>query len=161
MPAHSQRALFSDGGSRLTCSAIDGTGAALPLRRVTGTFTFNEWQAVFRFETGDGEVTLDCSQPGGSAQVRVGELPSTTTFVLGLLVAILGPVVLGLTGGVILVITFIRYLSRPPVRAADEQPPPGTDESTSPGRSSPGTRPARPPRSPLHRGSPRAPARPG
>jgi hypothetical protein len=59
VPAHSQRALYSDGDSGLTCSAVDGTGTALPLRLVTGDFTVNQWTAVFRFDTGDGEVTLD------------------------------------------------------------------------------------------------------
>jgi hypothetical protein len=128
LPAHSQRALYSDGGQGLTCSAIDGTGAALPLRLVTGTFTFNEWQAVFRFDTGDGEVTLDCGLSDDSAQVRVGELPSTATFVIGLLIGILGPIALGLAGGLILVITFIRYLTRQPRPRDPEgpQPPLGT-----------------------------------
>src|SRR5690242_20348124 len=39
VPAHSERALYTDGGSGLTCSAVDGSGAALPLRLVTGSFT--------------------------------------------------------------------------------------------------------------------------
>jgi hypothetical protein len=125
VPAHSQRALYSDGDSGLTCSAVDGTGAALPLRLVTGHFTVNQWTAVFRFDTGDGEVTLDCGLTGDSSQVRVGELPSTGTFVVGLVVGILGPLVLGLAGGLILVITFIRYLTRQRRPGAPE-PPLGT-----------------------------------
>ena len=125
VPAHSQRALYSDGDSGLTCSAVDGTGTALPLRLVTGDFTVNQWTAVFRFDTGDGEVTLDCSLTGDSSQVRVGELPSTGTFVIGLVVGILGPLVLGLAGGLILVITFIRSLTRQP-RPRGPEPPLGT-----------------------------------
>ena len=125
VPAHSERALYSDGEGGLTCSAVDGTGAALPLRLVTGSFTVNQWTAVFRFDTGDGEVTIDCSLTGDSSQVRVGELPSTGTFVVGLVVGILGPLVLGLAGGLILVITFVRYLTRQPRPKAPE-PPLGT-----------------------------------
>ena len=127
VPAHTERALFTNGTSGLTCSAVDGTGAVLPLRLVTGDFTVNEWQAVFRFDSGDGEVTLDCGLTGGSADVRVGELPSTGTFVVGLLVGILGPIVLGLVGGIILVVTFVRYLTRQP-RPPASQPPIGTIE---------------------------------
>ena len=125
VPAHTERALYSDGASGLTCSAVDGTGAALRLRLVTGDFTFNEWTAVFRFDTGDGEVTLDCAPTGDSSRVRVGELPSTGTFVVGLVVGILGPLALGLVGGLILVITFVRYLTRQPRPKAPE-PPRGT-----------------------------------
>jgi hypothetical protein len=55
----------------------------------------------------------------------VGELPSTGTFVIGLVVGILGPLVLGLAGGLILVITFIRYLTRQP-RPQGPEPPLGT-----------------------------------
>ena len=127
VPAHTERALFTNGTSGLTCSAVDGTGAVLPLRLVTGDFTVNEWHAVFRFDSGDGEVTLDCGLTGGSADVRVGELPSTGTFVVGLLVGILGPIVLGLVGGIILVVTFVRYLTRQP-RPPASQPPIGTIE---------------------------------
>lgn len=125
VPAHSQRALYSDGDSGLTCSAVDGTGAVLPLRLVTGHFTVNQWTAVFRFDTGDGEVTLDCGLTGDASQVRVGELPNTGTFVIGLVVGILGPLALGLAGALILVITFIRYLTRQPRPKAPE-PPLGT-----------------------------------
>ena len=125
VPPHSERALYSDGDTGLTCSAVDGTGAALPLRLVTGSFRVNQWTAVFRFDTGDGEVTLDCSLTGDSSQVRVGELPSTGTFVVGLVVGILGPILLGLAGGLILVITFVRYLTRQPRPQAPE-PPLGT-----------------------------------
>ncbi len=127
VPAHSERALYTDGGGGLTCSAVDGTGAVLPLRLVTGSFTVNEWEAVSRFDTGDGEVTLDCGMTGDSSRVRVGELPSTGTFVVGLLVGILGPVVLGLAGGLILVITFVRYLRRP-ARPPRPESPIGTVE---------------------------------
>ena len=122
VPAHTERALYSRDGSGLTCSAVDSSGAVLPLRLVTGDFTVNQWHAVFRFDSGDGEVTLDCSLTGGSTDVRVGELPSTGTFVVGLLVGILGPIVLGLVGGTILVVTFIRYLTRQPRPPATQSP---------------------------------------
>ena len=122
VPAHSQRALYTDGTSGLTCSAVDGTGAVIPLRLVTGSFHVNKWEAVFRFDTGNGEVNLDCSLTGDSSRVRVGEIPSTGTFVIGLLVGILGPVALGITGGLILVISFIRYLTRQPRPKGPEAP---------------------------------------
>src|SRR5688572_3863045 len=54
LPAGEERALFSDRGVSADCSAVDGAGEEVQFRPVTGEFTFNEWTAVARFDTGDG-----------------------------------------------------------------------------------------------------------
>jgi hypothetical protein len=112
--AGEERALFTPQGSSATCSVTDGSGTDLRLRGVSGEFTVNEWQAVARFDTGDGDLTVTCDGGGMTGEVRIGQLPSGGTFVAGLLVGILVPIVLGGAGLVVLIVTAVLYASRPP-----------------------------------------------
>ncbi len=114
LPAHEERAVFFEDLSGGQCNAVDGTGAAIDFRSVTGDFTYNEWTAAARFDTGDGDVTFTCQGATGSEQVRIAQLPSTGTFVAGLLVGVLAPIILGLVGLLILVITGVLWATRPP-----------------------------------------------
>ena len=116
--AGEERALFTPQGSAAQCSATDGSGADVALRCVGGDFTVNEWQAVARFDTGDGELTFTCDGGGMTGEVRIGSLPSGSTFVVGLLVGILVPLALGTAGLVVLVVTGVLYASRPARPAA-------------------------------------------
>lgn len=109
-----RRALFTSGGATVDCSVVDGSGADLALSGVGGEFTVNEWQAVATFPTGDGTLTLTCDGAGPVGDVRVGELPSTAVLVGGLAVGILVPLVLGTLGLVVLVVTGVRWATRPP-----------------------------------------------
>ena len=59
-------------------------------------------------------MVVECTSSVADAQARVGQVPSTGGFVAGLLVAVLGPVVLGLGGIAVLVVTGILYGVRPP-----------------------------------------------
>lgn len=113
VPAGEERALFtrSGYGTSGACLVTDEDGDRPRLRSISGDFTYNEWTAENRFDTGAGDVVVDCSAAGES--VRVGQVPSTGAFVVGLLVAILGPIVLGLAGLVVLVVTGILYATRP------------------------------------------------
>lgn len=111
--AGEERALFTPQGSSATCAVTDGSGADLALRRVAGEFTVNEWRAVARFDTGDGDLTVTCDGGGTTGEVRIGQLPAGSTFVVGLLVGILVPIALGGAGLVVLIVTAVLYASRP------------------------------------------------
>ena len=113
LDAGDERALFTDGVSA-DCSATDGSGEAVELRPVTGEFTFNEWTAVSRFDTGDGDVTFTCAGLDGGSRLRIAQLPSTGGFVGGLVVGILAPLVLGAIGLLVLVVTAVLYATGAP-----------------------------------------------
>jgi hypothetical protein len=130
LPAGEERAIFYEGASLAQCNATDGSGAPIEFRSVTGEFTLNEWTAAARFDTGDGNVTFSCNSESGSDEVRIAQLPSTTTFVAGLLVGILVPLLSGLVGLIILIVTGILWATRPPRAKKGEQPyGPGTPGS--------------------------------
>jgi hypothetical protein len=114
LAAGEERALFTPQGATVRCSSVDSSGADVELRSVGGDFTVNEWQAVARFDTGDGDVTFTCEGTAMTDQVRVGSLPTGATFVVGLLVGILVPLALGTSGLVVLVVTGVLHATRPP-----------------------------------------------
>ncbi len=111
--AGQQRALFTSTGTDAVCRATDGTGAEVAFTGVGGSFTVNEWQAVARFETGDGDLTFTCRGAGTSGDVRVGQLPSGSAVVGGLAVGILLPLALGGAGLVVLLVTGVLWATRP------------------------------------------------
>lgn len=118
LPAGESRALFTRSGDLVACTATDADGRPVELRPVVGTFTYNDWTAQERFDTGAGDVTLDCSATGSApfeddAEVRVGDAPSAGRLVAGLALAIGGPIVFGLAGFVVLVVALVLTLTRP------------------------------------------------
>ena len=119
LPAGTERALFADTGFSVDCTATDGSGANVEFRPVKGEFTFNQWTALSRFNTGDGNVTFDCVETSPGSQVRIGDLPSAGGFVAALVGGILVPLVLGLTGLVMLIVTAIRWATGAPRDAPD------------------------------------------
>lgn len=119
LPAGEERALYREIGSAARCEITDGSGAVIDQRPVSGDFTYNEWRAVSRFDTGDGDLSLTCEGfPGG--RVRVGVVPSTEGFVGGLLLGILLPLVLGVTGLLVLVVTGILFATGRPRHEPDQ-----------------------------------------
>lgn len=112
--AGEERALFTPQGSSASCSVTDGSGTDLKLRRVSGEFTVNEWLAVARFDTGDGDLSVACDGGGTTDEVRIGSLPAGSTIIVGLLAGILVPIALGGAGLVVLVVTGVLHASRPP-----------------------------------------------
>ncbi len=114
LPAGTERALYSDSGFSVDCTATDGRGANVEFRPVSGDFTFNQWTAVARFDTGDGNLTFDCVETSPGTQVRIGPLPSAGGFVAAVLVGILLPLALGLIGLVILIVTTVLWSTGAP-----------------------------------------------
>ena len=114
--AGQERALFSEDGAALQCTATDGNGRQVDFRSVTGEFTYNEWTAVSRFDTGDGDLDFTCTGGTGAEQVRIAQLPSTGGFVTAIVVGVVGPLMLGLAGLVILIITGVLWATGEPRR---------------------------------------------
>lgn len=115
LPAGEERALFSSGGYSVDCSATDGAGDEVELRSVTGDFTINEWTAVSRFDTGDGDLTFECAaSPGGGDRVRIGELSSTGGFVADIVIGVVVPLILGAIGLVMLIVVTVLYATGAP-----------------------------------------------
>jgi hypothetical protein len=113
LPAGEERALYREIGSAARCEITDGSGKQVVQRPVTGDFTYNDWRAVSRFDTGDGDLSFTCDGfPDG--RVRIGDLPSTGGFVGGLLIGILVPLLLGVAGLVVLVVTAILFATGRP-----------------------------------------------
>jgi hypothetical protein len=113
VPGGEERAIYTRVGEPVDCTVTDADGKDRELRAVSGEFTYNEWTAQQRFDTGAGDVSLECTSSVEGAEARVAQVPSTGGFVVGLLVTILGPLTLGLTGLVVLVVTGILYAVRP------------------------------------------------
>ena len=130
-PPNEERALFND---PLRTRRLHGhrwvAPATIEFRGISGDFTYQSWTALARFDTGDGDVTFDCSGDGDQSEVRIAQLPSTGTFIAGLLVGLIVPLVLGLIGIVILIVTGVLWATRPP-RPKKTGPPsePGTPAS--------------------------------
>ena len=59
-------------------------------------------------------MTFTCRSAERDAEVRIAQLPSTGTFIAGLLVGLIVPLVLGLIGIVILIVTGVLWATRPP-----------------------------------------------
>lgn len=110
VPAGAERALFTRYGAPAECTVTDSEGRGQPLEPVTGDYTYNDWVALRTFDTGSGDVSVSCTD---SPDVRVARVPSTGTFVVGLVAAIGGPILLGLGGLVVLVVAAILTATRP------------------------------------------------
>jgi hypothetical protein len=137
VPAHVRRGLFrSETDPRPLCRAEDGTGARIRFEHVQDHFTLNGWIAVDTFDTGDGQLTFTCGQgPTLVSDVRIGEVPTGGDFARLGLVGIVLPLVLGLVGFLVLLITTILWFTRKPPRPG----PPYAAGPFAPGR--PGTPP--------------------
>jgi hypothetical protein len=118
LPAGTERALYSNSGFSVDCTATDGTGANVEFRPVSGEFTFNQWTAVSRFDTGDGHLTFDCVETSPGTQLRIGALPSAGGFLAAVAVGILLPMALGLIGLMILIVTTALWATGAPRGAA-------------------------------------------
>lgn len=110
VPAGAERALFTRFGVPADCTVTDSGGRARPLEPVTGDYTYNEWVAINTFDTGNGDVSVSCTD---SPDVRVAQVPAAGRFVVGLVLAIGGPILLGFGGLVVLVVTGILTATRP------------------------------------------------
>lgn len=115
LPAGQERAVFTTTDSGVHCSATDGSGERVAFRSVTGEFTFNEWTALARFDTGDGDLTFTCADEiGTGGDVRIAQLPSGGSLVTAVVIGIIGPLLLGTLGFIVLVVTAVLYATRAP-----------------------------------------------
>jgi hypothetical protein len=99
------------------CTIVDlATGREVTFTGVAGTFTRShgsgEWRAGEQFDPGSGELSVRCARSGGPAEI--GPAPKIGSFVAGILLTILVPVVLGLLGLVVLIVTGVRFASGGP-----------------------------------------------
>lgn len=93
----------------------DTTGAVVELEPVDGTFTrsvnADAWQAVARFDPGSGSLAVTCSDDEGPAQI--GPALVVEDFVVGIVLAIVVPLLLGGLGLAVLIVTGILWVTRP------------------------------------------------
>ncbi len=113
-PADSRRTLFViEGTSVPQCSVHDGAGPR-ELEdiggRVVVTTGGREWHGFASFDSGDGDLRIQCVGPDGD--VRVGASLGAG-FVGSLLVTILGPIGLGIAGVAVLIMTGVLRGRRP------------------------------------------------
>lgn len=110
------RGLFVREGTELPpCEVMDSNGVVTPLDPPMGTFTSNGWRAVVIFDARTVQVDVTCQVADG-VEVRVGAVPSMRSFVMGILIGVLGPLVLGLLGALTLIITGVLWVKRAPRR---------------------------------------------
>lgn len=119
-----RRMLYADQDDPVVdCRLTDADGETIELdpSRVDTTVTTEgrTWTGRATFTSATAEITVRCDGPSG-ALVRIGS-PLGGSFAVGIALTILGPLVLGGAGLVVLLVTTVLWLSRPPRQAA----PPG------------------------------------
>lgn len=109
LPAEEKRGLFLREFAHATCTGQDADGNEVVAEGLgASTYTVNDWEAAYRFDTGAGDVTFTCESATEGAEVRIGTVPG----VGGMVGAMLGScgvgLLLGVGGLVLLVITAVR-----------------------------------------------------
>lgn len=113
VPAGEERALFTQNGDSANCAIQDGSGATLTMHPVNGEFTSSGWEARLRFDTGDGALQVQCESVGADTFVRIGPIPTIQHLAVGIITAVGVPLVLGLSGLVVLIVTAVKRSRRP------------------------------------------------
>lgn len=109
------------------CTVVDSaTGEAITLRHVDGEFrrsngTMGDWVGTYRFDPGSGHLVVTCGPTGAAdwlmgVYVEIGPSPSFGGLAGGILLTMLVPGLLGLTGVAVLIVTGIFFATRPPRR---------------------------------------------
>ncbi len=109
------------------CTVVDhATGDQVPLRHVSGEFRRNNgtsggWVGTYRFDPGSGHLEVTCTTDGfgdatTTSYVEIGPSPSFGGLAGGILLSMLVPGLLGLTGVAVLIVTGIFFATRPPRR---------------------------------------------
>ncbi|MBI2242592.1 MAG: hypothetical protein HYU55_01060 [Nocardioides sp.] len=110
-----------DGDSVPACTVADReTGESVPLRAPGGEFRrgagpVGDWVGAWRFDPVSEHVEVTCSRTGSGpgSLVEIGPAPRISSFVLGLLATIFVPLLLGLAGVAVLLVTGILWSLRP------------------------------------------------
>ena len=104
------------------CQVTDlESGTDVVVRRITGTFQRSDpegdLQGLYRFAPGSGELEVTCVSPfsdlGDAGAVLIGPMPEIDNIVVGVLLAIGVPGLLGLAGLVMLIWTGVLWSLRP------------------------------------------------
>lgn len=114
-----ERFVWAPAASTVGCTVTDtASGAELPLRGTGVSYTRSAGQgdqrAIGSFRPTSTEVEVACTGQPGAGVVQVGPAVDGSRFVGGVVLSVLGPLVLGLAGFVVLLVTLILTLSRPP-----------------------------------------------
>lgn len=105
---------------RPSCEVVDTrTGEEISLGGVNGEISRStggtDWEGAWTFDPGSGELEITCtSEAGGS--IEIAEAPRVGMVVGGIFLLIAIPLVVGFTGFIIVVITGILFVVRPPRR---------------------------------------------
>ena len=108
----------------IACEIVDlATGEQIPIRTVSGHFersdSGGDLEGLYRFSPGSGNLEITCTAPapaedGADDLVLVGPMPEVENIVVGVLLAIVVPGLLGLAGLVMLIWTGILWSLRDP-----------------------------------------------
>ena len=107
-------------GSDGRCRVVDlATGAPVHLRPVGGSYersdSHGDLRGAFRFDPGSGRLSVACITSTGATgdEVVIGPSPRIASFVVGILATIFVPLLLGLAGLAVLIVTGILWATRP------------------------------------------------
>jgi hypothetical protein len=114
------RMLWTDSTAQ-RCQLVDlSTNKRIPLHQVDGNFSTSDengdFEGFLSFDPGSGNIEITCVQTDGSTPgtVLIGPLPRVDSLVVGVLIAIFVPAILGLTGLVIIILNGILWSTRQP-----------------------------------------------
>ena len=120
VPTDRDRLLWMDPDQQ-ACQVVDAdTGEPIRLRSVdedlSRSDSHDDLKGLLRFDPGSGHLEVTCVQLRGNAAdtVLIGPMPRVGSFVVGILIAIGVPAVLGLAGLAVIVVTGILWSLRPP-----------------------------------------------
>jgi len=110
LPPGEERMVWARPGDLRSCSTTDTSGSDLPLDpsgSVSISINGDEWVGVGTFPTGNGHVLVECD--GDDGVIRIAGVFGGWGFVAKILGAVLAPIVLGLAGAAVLVVTGVRH----------------------------------------------------
>ncbi|MDN4172842.1 hypothetical protein QWY28_07820 [Nocardioides sp. SOB77] len=121
MPAEEDRVLWLHPDAPVRCTVVDtATGDAVTTAAVGGSLQKSdgsgEWVADTRFDPGSGDLEITCTggTGGTGGEAQVGPAPSVGGFVTAIALTIAVPLLLGLAGLVVLLVTAVRWASGRP-----------------------------------------------
>ncbi|MBB6626568.1 hypothetical protein H5V45_04440 [Nocardioides sp. KIGAM211] len=111
------RLLWATTGSTPQCTVVDrGTGREVATSSPGAAYTKSDgsgsWTGFARFDPGSGTLEVTCTAAGGD--VQIGPAPELGSFVGGIFATILVPLVLGLLGLLVLIVTGVRFATGAP-----------------------------------------------
>lgn len=117
LPDDRERMLWGREGFTPDCVIVDNrTGEQVSSRPLPGSFTkqdsSGDWVGVLRFDPGSVHITATCTEAGG--EVQIGRALQLESFFGGVVLTILLPLLLGVLGLLVLIITTVLYATGRP-----------------------------------------------